>query len=157
MSTTWRTRAQLVGGLILILVAGWIVVSGGSTGSAGEGATTSSRSPAAHSGTPASPGSSGTPDSGLATVAESQLPPQGRETLALIRSGGPFPHDRDGITFGNREAILPAQQRGYYREYTVPTPGVGHRGARRIVGGDGGDRYYTDDHYDSFRQIREGQ
>ena len=82
-----------------------------------------------------------------------QLPPEGRETLALIRQGGPFPYDRDGITFSNREKILPLRQRGYYREYTVKTPGLKHRGARRIVVGGGTEFYYTEDHYNSFRRI----
>lgn len=86
-----------------------------------------------------------------------QLPKQGRDTLELIESGGPFPHDRDGIAFSNRERILPQARRGYYREYTVRTPGVRHRGARRIVCG--GDQrkadqcYYSDDHYKSFKCI----
>lgn len=98
-----------------------------------------------------------TPDSGLETVAESRLPSEARATLALIRAGGPYPYDQDDRTFQNREGILPQQKRGYYREYTVETPGSDDRGARRIVGGQGGDRYWTDDHYDSFRQIQEGQ
>ncbi len=85
------------------------------------------------------------------------LPKQGRDTLDLIASGGPFPHDRDGITFNNREKILPKAKRGYYREYTVRTPGVKHRGARRIVcGGDQrslGECYYSADHYKTFQCI----
>ncbi len=85
----------------------------------------------------------------------SQLPPEGRATLALIKRGGPFPYARDGITFHNREGRLPARPRGYYREYTVPTPGLTHRGARRIVAGREGDYWYTDDHYRSFKRIRE--
>jgi ribonuclease T1 len=84
-----------------------------------------------------------------------QLPPEARDTIALIRKGGPFHHERDGIPFGNFEKRLPVQARGYYREYTVKTPGVRHRGARRIVAGRGGELYYTDDHYQSFRRIRE--
>ena len=83
------------------------------------------------------------------------LPPEARHTLGLIRGGGPFPHQRDGVVFGNFERLLPARERGYYREYTVATPGVRHRGARRIVSGRGGELYYTDDHYQSFRRIRE--
>ena len=95
----------------------------------------------------------------LPTIAAAQLPPQGRTTYALIRLGGPFPHDKDGSVFGNRERQLPAKKRGYYREYTVRTPGVAHRGARRIVCG-GAKRmpdacYYTSDHYTSFREIRQ--
>jgi ribonuclease T1 len=85
------------------------------------------------------------------------LPKQARDTLALIQSGGPFPHDRDGITFNNRERILPKAKRGYYNEYTVRTPGVKHRGARRIVcGGDqraAKECYYTADHYKTFSCI----
>ena len=84
-----------------------------------------------------------------------ELPPQAHHTLALIKAGGPFPYDRDGVVFGNREKHLPLRQRGYYREYTVKTPGVKHRGARRIVVGGGAEFYYTEDHYGSFRRIVE--
>ncbi|HSO06667.1 MAG TPA: ribonuclease domain-containing protein [Pelomicrobium sp.] len=102
----------------------------------------------------------GSPSSGetreaAATVAAADLPPQARETLALIRAGGPFPYRKDGSTFMNREGRLPPKPRGYYREYTVPTPGARDRGARRIVTGRDGEAYYTDDHYRSFRRIRE--
>jgi ribonuclease T1 len=102
---------------------------------------------------PAAPTSASTPVSGLPTVAVAQLPSQARETLALIDKGGPFPYSRDGIAFANAERILPQRQRGYYHEYTVPTPGSSDRGARRLVVGSGGDTYYTDDHYGSFRQV----
>lgn len=89
-------------------------------------------------------------------MAVAALPPEGRATLLLIKRGGPFPYSRDGIVFGNREGLLPAQSRGYYREYTVPTPGLNHRGPRRIVsGGGGGEYWYSADHYRSFRRIRE--
>jgi ribonuclease T1 len=92
-------------------------------------------------------------------VAVSQLPPEARSTLALIRSGGPFPYSKDGTAFGNREGLLPKRPRGYYTEYTVRTPGAKNRGARRIVaGGDpraSGEYWYTADHYQSFRRIRE--
>jgi ribonuclease T1 len=84
-----------------------------------------------------------------------QLPPEARQTLALIKRGGPFPYRRDGAAFGNRERRLPAREQGYYREYTVPTPGAQDRGARRIVAGRGSEYYYTDDHYASFRRIRD--
>jgi ribonuclease T1 len=83
------------------------------------------------------------------------LPREARDTLALIKQGGPFPYKRDGVVFGNRERRLPSRPSGYYREYTVPTPGVRDRGARRIVAGTGGELYYTDDHYNTFRRIRE--
>ena len=84
-----------------------------------------------------------------------ELPPEARSTLALIRAGGPFPYPQDGRVFSNREKRLPYQKRGYYREYTVKTPGVRHRGARRIVAGNPGEYYYTEDHYGSFRRILE--
>jgi len=91
-------------------------------------------------------------------VAARDLPAEARGTLARIRAGGPFPYERDGVTFGNRERLLPPKPRGYYHEYTVPTPGVKSRGARRIVcGGDPMiviECYYSDDHYKSFRKIQ---
>jgi len=94
-----------------------------------------------------------------ATVHLTELPRPGRETYELIRQGGPFPYPKDGTVFGNRERLLPAGKRGYYREYTVKTPGSRDRGARRIVCG-GPPRtphacYYTADHYASFRKIVE--
>lgn len=109
-----------------------------------------------------------------AQVRLQELPPEAHHTLKLIRSNGPFPFDRDGITFGNRERLLPQAPRGHYSEYTVVTPGLRHRGARRIVLGcerqaaaivsgplrlpqcrGGGEFYYTADHYQSFRRIIE--
>ena len=91
------------------------------------------------------------------TVSMGELPKQGVQIYALIHQGGPFATERDGVVFGNRERLLPLKKRGYYLEYTVPTPGLSHRGAKRIVCG--GQRttpdvcYYTADHYASFRQI----
>ncbi|MFJ4035481.1 ribonuclease domain-containing protein [Streptomyces griseoluteus] len=90
---------------------------------------------------------------GMTTVPESRLPVEARRTLALIDKGGPYPYARDGIVFGNFEGRLPRHQRGYYHEYTVPTPGSSDRGARRMVTGDGGECFYTDDHYNSFRAV----
>ena len=83
------------------------------------------------------------------------LPPEARDTIALVQRDGPFPHRQDGGVFGNREGRLPRKPRGWYREYTVETPGLRHRGARRIVTGGDPPRewYYTDDHYDSFRSF----
>ena len=83
------------------------------------------------------------------------LPREARTTLDLIERNGPFPHRQDGSVFGNREGRLPTKPRGYYREYTVDTPGLGHRGARRIITGGQPPAvyYYTDDHYDSFRSF----
>ena len=85
----------------------------------------------------------------------SQLPPEAREAVHLIRKGGPYPYARDGVVFRNRENQLPREKRGYYREFTVKTPGERTRGARRIIAGMGGELYYTDDHYAHFRRIRE--
>ncbi len=98
-------------------------------------------------------------ESKSAVVQVAELPRQGRETYELIRQGGPFPYEKDGSVFGNRERLLPSEKRGFYREYTVTTPGSRDRGARRIVCG-GPKRaphacYYTADHYASFRMIVE--
>jgi ribonuclease T1 len=98
--------------------------------------------------------------SGLETMALADLPREGRTTYARILQGGPFTSDKDGSSFGNRERMLPRQPRGYYREYTVRTPGSRDRGARRIVCGGQQPRqpdacYYTSDHYSSFKRIVE--
>ncbi len=88
-------------------------------------------------------------------IEKKQLPTEAVETIALIKKGGPFPYPRDGAVFGNREKLLPARERGYYREYTVRTPGARDRGARRLVAARSGELYYTDDHYRSFRRVIE--
>ncbi|MDO4245048.1 MAG: ribonuclease domain-containing protein [Deinococcus sp.] len=108
---------------------------------------------------PATPPTSRDPLSGLRYVNVSDLPREGQQMLTLIAKGGPFRYSKDGVTFGNREGILPRQARGYYREYTVKTPGESDRGARRIVCGgqpvtSTAECYYTADHYASFRRIR---
>ena len=136
MSRPLRWGLQIVVGVVVILGGLWLA---GAIGGESD------------------PGGEETPSSSLETIPESELPPEGQETLDLIRADGPFPYDRDGVAFQNREGILPPQDEGYYREYTVPTPGEDDRGARRIVGGEDGDRYYTEDHYASFEQIEEGR
>jgi ribonuclease T1 len=93
----------------------------------------------------------------ISTISLAEMPAQGSQTYRLITRGGPFPYEKDGVVFGNRERLLPAKSRGYYHEYTVATPGSSHRATRRIVCG-GAVRtpeacYYTDDHYASFRRI----
>lgn len=88
-------------------------------------------------------------------VAAAQLPAEARQTIALIRKGGPYPYARDGTVFANREGRLPRQKRGYYKEFTVKTPGERTRGARRIISGSAGDLWYTDDHYNTFRRVRD--
>ena len=95
------------------------------------------------------------PEQPAGEIELAQLPPEAKATLALIRKGGPFPYAKDGAVFGNREGILPKQWRGYYHEYTVRTPKVRTRGARRIVRGASGELFYTEDHYNSFKRIRE--
>ena len=88
-------------------------------------------------------------------IAVEGLPKEARETLALIKKSGPFPYQRDGVAFGNFERRLPIKARGYYKEYTVPTPGSRTRGARRIIAGAKGEYFYTDNHYKTFRRIQE--
>ena len=96
------------------------------------------------------------PKTGIKEIAIEELPSEARTTLRLIEKGGPFPYQRDGAVFGNFERRLPIKKRGYYREFTVPTPGRGDRGAGRIVAGENAECYYTEDHYRTFRKIRKG-
>ncbi len=102
------------------------------------------------------------PEVNSSSIQLADLPKQGRETYALILAGGPFPYEKDGTVFGNRERLLPAQKRGFYREYTVKTPYARTRGAKRIVCGGMQSEvkpvkpevcYYTEDHYASFKRI----
>ena len=142
------TRQLLTLGLgVVLAVVWWLTQHGGDTTDPG------SPSPSGGSTYAGTPAGDRDPDSGLPYVAEADLPPEAGETLDLIDAGGPFPYDRDGVVFENRERILPAEQRGYYHEYTVPTPGEDDRGARRIVTGDEGQYYWTEDHYASFERI----
>ncbi|MFG3285626.1 ribonuclease domain-containing protein [Streptomyces sp. NPDC048111] len=90
---------------------------------------------------------------GMATVRADRLPPEARQTLRLIDQGGPFPYGKDGVVFGNYEKALPRRGRGYYHEYTVTTPNSRDRGARRLVTGQGGEFYYTGDHYKTFEAV----
>lgn len=94
-------------------------------------------------------------DQGMRVIAVSALPLEGRETMHLIKQGGPFLNARDGATFSNFEHRLPKRKRGYYHEFTVRTPGVRNRGARRIVCGQPVECYYSTDHYQTFRRITE--
>ena len=121
--------------VVLLLGAGWLASRGGAA-------------PAGSGGTSAAGGSTT-----AGTVRAGDLPPEARHTLALVKSGGPYPYARDGIVFSNREGLLPREPSGYYREYTVVTPGSADRGARRIIVGQQGEYYYTDDHYASFREV----
>ena len=139
-----RTRSVL--GAVVALVAAlavWWTQAGGDD----PGAPTSTSAPATSSGAT-------DPASGLPWVAPADLPAEARDTVARIDAGGPFRYDQDGSTFGNFEGLLPEEDDGYYREYTVDTPGSPDRGARRIVTGDAGEYYWTQDHYQSFERIR---
>jgi ribonuclease T1 len=119
-------------GVIVLAVLTWSLNQGGFSGGGRDG--------------DADPGT-------LATVSLTSLPAQARQTVVLIDAGGPFPYDRDGVVFENREGMLPPEQSGYYHEYTVPTPGAADRGARRIIRGDAGELYWTGDHYRTFARI----
>jgi ribonuclease T1 len=95
------------------------------------------------------------PQVGVPVIAVAELPAEAHDTLRVIKQGGPFAYQRDGVVFKNYERILPKRPRGYYHEYTVKTPGARNRGARRIISGEVNEYYYTADHYKTFRQIRE--
>lgn len=92
---------------------------------------------------------------GLPGITLAELPAEARDTMSAIRQGGPFAYSRDGAVFGNFERVLPQRPRGYYHEYTVKTPGASNRGARRIISGEVNEYYYTADHYQTFKRIRE--
>ena len=154
-----RTLAGLVAALLTAVLIWWSQGDAGTqqepTADETSSVETTAPSPSDDSASsPEVPAADGTdPESGLLLIPLRALPPEAHETLALIDAGGPFPHDRDGVTFENREGLLPDHPEGYYAEYTVETPGSDDRGARRIVVGDGGELYYTQDHYASFGRI----
>ncbi len=149
-----RSRSTLLAVLaVAVIVLAWVIVRVGTTGpdAAQPGARTNATAPVVTSTEKTDPAS------GLAWVDESALPSQARDTLRLIRAGGPYPYPRnDDKTFRNNEGLLPRHPNGYYREYTVTTPGSSDRGARRIIAGAPDEKFWTDDHYDSFSRIREG-
>jgi ribonuclease T1 len=161
-----RSRSKLVAfaGLVIAVVVLVVAMLGGgsltaqtttpepgSTSTSQAAASTAASNPAA-----ANPSSLPTINaSQLPTINASQLPMEARQTLALIAKGGPYPYDRDGVNFGNFEGLLPKKSGGFYKEYTVPTPGESDRGARRIIVGKDSAKYYTPDHYESFTFIAE--
>ncbi|GAA3397767.1 ribonuclease domain-containing protein [Streptomyces roseoviridis] len=161
-----RPRPALLAGLCLLLVGllAGLLTGCSVEGGAAPGTPTGTASPSRTATATPSRTATATPSrtataapsrtaADLPAVREADLPPEARKTLALIRGGGPFPYAKDGAVFSNFERILPRRERGYYREYTVRTPGERDRGARRIVTGRGGETYYTDDHYQSFREV----
>jgi ribonuclease T1 len=158
-----RSRPVLLGVLLVVLgLLVWLVgqaARGGPDPQAASPADVTVTTTPVTPVTPVTTGTTGTtdPTSGLPWIAASALPPEARATLALIRAGGPYPYPRnDNQTFANRERILPPEPRGYYKEFTVITPGSSDRGARRIITGSQGERYWTADHYASFSRIEEG-
>jgi ribonuclease T1 len=119
--------------------------------------STSGESNTGGSNTTRSKSSTTRPKGDFATIKVSELTPEGRTTLKLIASNGPFPFPKnDGVVFSNFEKILPTQPKGYYHEYTVITPGASNRGTRRIITGKSGEQYYTNDHYKTFKVVVEG-
>ena len=161
----------LIGGAVLVLVAGYFGIDlGSSSDSADQKAAPSSTA----GGTSGTAGASSASDgdegdvakqggSHLSTCSMDSLPQEAHETAEDILAGGPYDYpDNDNVRFGNYEGLLPQQAKNYYREYTVETPGIGHRGAKRIVTGGGSETdpdvwYYTDDHYDSFCSIPDAE
>lgn len=141
MTPRRRLRSALaVLAALAVVVAGVLVEQGGSGGSGGS--APQARAPRS------------APDArALPAVTPAELPLEARRTLALIDRGGPFPYDRDGAVFADRERLLPDEPRGCYREYTVRTPGESDRGARRIVTSCRGPRYWSPDHYASFARV----
>ncbi|MEU5209383.1 ribonuclease domain-containing protein [Streptomyces sp. NPDC020742] len=149
-----RSAPRRAAAVLGALLAGLLLVLTGCTTGGGQG---SSPAPAraTATGVAGTPRPSGVPDwaGGLRVVTVGALPPQVRDTLRRIDAGGPFPYRQDGTVFANREGLLPRQVRGFYHEYTVPTPGAPDRGARRLVTGRGPETYYTGDHYRTFRAV----
>lgn len=142
---------------VLVLVVGLgMMLSSTQESPVSPGAPTGSTAASAPTGTTAA-SAPAVDGSGLEAVAASSLPQEARETLDLIARGGPYPYSRDGAVFSNFERLLPRKPSGYYKEFTVRTPGESDRGARRIVVGETGEKYYTPDHYESFLQILEGK
>ena len=138
-----RVGRWMVGAAVVVVaILGIMMFRGGDGGSNGDVGPTV-----------VMPTASGTPRSSLPVVDFADLPFEAQQTIELIEAGGPYPHREDGSTFRNFEHRLPNQPRGYYREFTVDTPDVPGRGPRRVVQGQAGDLYYTNDHYETFRQV----
>ncbi len=139
-------------GLLGLLAAVLALVLAGCGGASSGGASASAK-PATAGASQGAALAPTKPTSDLPTVTVAKLPAEAVTTLTLVRNGGPYPYSRDGVTFENREGLLPKKSSGYYQEYTVVTPGESDRGARRIIAAKDGARFYTDDHYDSFREV----
>ena len=158
-----RVAGSLLGLLaaLALMVSGCSLVLTEGPGGSGSGQDPAATAPAATAPAENDDAESGgvDPESGLPWIEVEELPQEAHETLELIDHGGPFPYDKDGSTFGNFEGYLPEEPRGHYREYTVESPGLDHRGPLRIVTGgedtgQGVAYYWTSDHYESFERIR---
>ncbi|MCK7625978.1 guanine-specific ribonuclease N1 and T1 [Streptomyces sp. RS10V-4] len=147
--TAPRRAAAVLGALLAALL---LVLTGCSNGGAGKGSSSGAQRPSA-SATADGRGAAPPWAKGYQTVPASRLPAEARHTLKLIDAGGPFPYPKDGTVFGNYEKRLPKEPRGYYREYTVDTPGARNRGARRLISGKHHELFYTGDHYASFQAV----
>ncbi len=167
-SPSKKSLPALIGAALLVLVAGYFGIDLGSEGSDGDAQSgPASEAPEtsgeAGAGDRGDVGKHSSDDGDLATCTMDSLPEQAKETAQDILAGGPYDYpDNDNARFGNYEGVLPQQGRDYYREYTVETPGLGHRGAKRIVTGGGSETdpdvwYYTDDHYESFCTIPDAE
>lgn len=161
-----RLLAALVVPLVAVVLAACGASGSGSAGSAttapSAGTTSASSGHTSQPKPAVSPVDAGRlapaqPTTDLRTMTVAMLPKQGVDTLRLIADGGPYPYSKDGSTFSNREGLLPRQASGFYREFTVVTPGSDDRGARRIIAGQDGSRFYTSDHYASFREVVSGE
>ena len=139
--------------LIVILVVGYAVDALRDDGGTARPRTTTTASAAPTVGPSSTVGQSASSSATAVGVPLSGLPTPARRTVALIKTGGPFPYDRDGVVFRNDERRLPVKASGYYHEYTVATPGEDDRGARRIIMGKAGEYYYTADHYETFVRV----
>ncbi len=170
-SPSKKSLPALIGGAVLVLVAGYFGID---LGDSSDGADQKAAPSSAAAGASSAAGASGVnggdegdvakqDDSDLPTCSMDSLPQEAYDTASDILAGGPYDYpDNDNVRFGNYEGVLPQQDRNYYREYTVETPGIGHRGAKRIVTGGGSETdpdvwYYTDDHYDSFCSIPDAE
>lgn len=149
-------RARPLVAVLALLIAALLVLAG--CGKSASKSSNSAAGSASASATPnsASPAVSAAKPSGMAAVAAPSLPAEAREVIRRIEDGGTFQYRQDGVTFDNREGRLPAEPRGYYREYTVATPGAADRGARRLILGRNGELYYTPDHYRTFQWVLRG-
>lgn len=154
-----RSLLRVLGAVFLCAVLVGAAGCSGKTSSPAATTTSTSAGTGASAGVESVPSRSGAPTAapgwakGMATVRAAALPQQARDVLELIDKGGPYQYRQDGTVFGNFEKALPRQKRGYYHEFTVKTPGERDRGARRIVTGQGGEFFYTDDHYKTFKAV----